>query len=43
MTVTPHIAGQVVPETAAAGVVEELRRVRAGEAPRRLVDPRRGY
>ena len=43
VTVTPHIAGQVMPETAAAGVVEELRRVRAGETPRRLVDPRRGY
>ncbi len=43
VVVTPHIAGQVTPGTAAAGVVEELRRVRAGEAPRRAVDPRRGY
>ena len=43
VTLTPHIAGQVVPETAAAQVVENWRRVRAGQAPRHVVDPACGY
>ena len=41
--VTPHIAGLTNPRTAAAQVVENIRRVQAGEAPRNLVDAARGY
>ena len=43
ITLTPHVAGQVIPETAAAQVVANLRRVQAGLAPRNVVDPARGY
>lgn len=43
VTLTPHIAGLVLPQSAAAQVVENIRRVRAGEAPLNIVDPRKGY
>lgn len=43
VTLTPHIAGQVLPETAVEQVADNLRRVRAGLAPRHVVDPARGY
>ncbi len=43
VTLTPHIAGQVLPETAVEQVADNLRRVRAGHAPRHVVDPARGY
>ena len=43
ITLTPHVAGWVIPETAAAQIVANLRRVRAGLAPRNVVDPARGY
>lgn len=41
--VTPHNAGVTNPNTAAAQIVENLRRLRAGETLRNVVDPARGY
>lgn len=41
--VTPHLASVAVPRTAARQVVENLRRVSAGEPLLNVVDPRRGY
>ena len=41
--VTPHVASFALPDSAAAGVVDNLRRLRAGEPLRNLVDRQRGY
>jgi glyoxylate/hydroxypyruvate reductase A len=41
--ITPHNAGVTNPDTAAALIVENLRRLRAGEALLNIVDPARGY
>jgi glyoxylate/hydroxypyruvate reductase A len=41
--VTPHNAGTTNPNTAAEQIVENLRRVRAGEELLNIVDPARGY
>ena len=41
--ITPHNAGITNPLTAATQIVENLRRLRAGEALLNLVDPARGY
>lgn len=41
--ITPHNAGITNPDTAAAQIVENLRRLRAGEALMNVVDPARGY
>jgi len=41
--VTPHIAGLTNPRTSAAQVIENIRRVRSGEASLNLVDATRGY
>lgn len=41
--ITPHIAGLTNPQTAAQQVIDNLRRVQAGEPPRHLVDLARGY
>jgi glyoxylate/hydroxypyruvate reductase A len=43
VTVTPHIAALTEPRTALATIVENVERVRRGEAPRRLVDRAAGY
>lgn len=43
VTVTPHVAALTNPETAAAFVAENVRRLRAGEKPLGLVDRVRGY
>jgi len=43
VTVTPHIAGWVLPRTASEQVIQNLRRVQGGEPPRNIVDPARGY
>ncbi|MDP6351461.1 MAG: glyoxylate/hydroxypyruvate reductase A [Alphaproteobacteria bacterium] len=43
ITMTPHVAGLTVPETAAAQVIENLERVRRGEPPRNRVDLAAGY
>lgn len=40
---TPHVAGAIRPETAAAGVVENCRRAMAGEPLVNEVDRTRGY
>ncbi len=40
---TPHIASVTQPETAAAAVIENIRRHRAGLAPIGLIDRARGY
>ena len=41
--ITPHLASIALPASAAAGVVANIRRVQAGQAPAHLVDPARGY
>jgi glyoxylate/hydroxypyruvate reductase A len=41
--ITPHNAGVTNPDTAAAQIVENLRRLRAGEPLLNIVDPARGY
>jgi glyoxylate/hydroxypyruvate reductase A len=41
--ITPHLASITVPESAARDVAESIRRVRQGEPPLHVVDPRRGY
>lgn len=41
--VTPHIASKTTPRTAAAEIAIDVRRLLAGEMPRHLVDPARGY
>lgn len=41
--ITPHNAGLTNPDTAAAQIVENLRRLRAGEPLLNVVDPARGY
>ncbi|SPP98114.1 2-hydroxyacid dehydrogenase [Bradyrhizobium vignae] len=41
--VTPHIAGATNPRTAAPGVIENIRRLRAGQALINTVDPKTGY
>ena len=43
VTMTPHVASLTVPETAALAVAENIRRIRAGEAPRPIVDRDAGY
>lgn len=43
VTVTPHIAGWVLPRTASVQVIDNLRRVLSGGAPLNIVDPARGY
>lgn len=40
---TPHIAGQSNPRTAAPGVADNIRRMRAGESLHDLIDPAAGY
>ena len=41
--VTPHIAGATNPRTASPGVIENIRRMRAGEPLIHTVDPATGY
>ncbi len=41
--VTPHIAGQSNPRTAAPGVADNIRRRRAGQTLHDLIDPAAGY
>jgi glyoxylate/hydroxypyruvate reductase A len=41
--ITPHIATTADPETAAIQVVENLRRLKDGEALLNVVDVQRGY
>lgn len=41
--ITPHNAGTTNPDTAAEQIVENLRRLRAGETLLNVVDPVRGY
>jgi glyoxylate/hydroxypyruvate reductase A len=41
--VTPHIAGQSNPRTAAPGVADNVRRLRSGQALHDLIDPQAGY
>jgi glyoxylate/hydroxypyruvate reductase A len=43
VTITPHIAGWVLPRTASVQVIDNLRRVLAGDPPLNIVDPARGY
>ena len=43
VTMTPHVASLTVPETAAEGIVEGMRRARAGAALRHVVDLAQGY
>jgi glyoxylate/hydroxypyruvate reductase A len=41
--VTPHIAGATNPRTAAAGVIDNIKRLRAGQPLLNSVDPKTGY
>ncbi len=41
--VTPHMASLTMPETAALVVAENIRRIRAGQPPEPIVDPKTGY
>jgi glyoxylate/hydroxypyruvate reductase A len=41
--VTPHVAGATNPRTASPGVIENIRRLRAGQPLINTVDPRTGY
>jgi|SRR5471032_2553075 glyoxylate/hydroxypyruvate reductase len=41
--VTPHIAGSTNPRTAAPGVIENIKRLRAGKPLINTVDPKTGY
>jgi len=43
VTVTPHIAALTEPRTAVPGIVENVERLRRGEAPLHLVDRSAGY
>jgi glyoxylate/hydroxypyruvate reductase A len=43
VVVTPHVAGVTLADEAAAQVIENLRRLEAGEAPRGVVDRAAGY
>ena len=43
VVVTPHVASVTNPKTAAAEVAEDMRRILRGQAPRHVVDRRRGY
>jgi glyoxylate/hydroxypyruvate reductase A len=43
VTITPHSAAQTEPRTAIPKIVENVERVRRGEAPLYLVDPAAGY
>ncbi|MGQ0546787.1 MAG: 2-hydroxyacid dehydrogenase [Betaproteobacteria bacterium] len=43
VTVTPHIAALTEPRTAVAKIVENIERVRRGDAPLNLVDREAGY
>lgn len=43
LRVTPHIAGQSNPRTAAPGVADNVRRRRAGQPLDNLIDPAAGY
>ena len=42
-TLTPHVAAITDPRSALAQVVENIKRIRRGEAPVNVVDTRRGY
>jgi len=41
--VTPHVAGATNPRTASPGVIENIKRMRAGQPLLRPVDPKTGY
>jgi glyoxylate/hydroxypyruvate reductase A len=43
VTVTPHIASETRPDSAAEVIAENIRRGEAGEAFLYLVDPEAGY
>jgi glyoxylate/hydroxypyruvate reductase A len=43
LTLTPHVAGQLDPDTVMAQFAEEVERLGRGEPLRRPVDPVRGY
>ncbi len=43
VTVTPHVAAITDPRSALKQVVDNIRRIRAGQAPLNAVDPKRGY
>jgi glyoxylate/hydroxypyruvate reductase A len=43
VTITPHVASLTFPRDVASQLVDNYRRVRAGQPPLHVVDPRRGY
>lgn len=40
---TPHVASETTPRTAAVEIAEDIRRIRAGQPPRNTVDMTRGF
>jgi glyoxylate/hydroxypyruvate reductase A len=43
VTITPHVASLTFPRDVAPQIVDNYRRVRAGQPPLHVVDPQRGY
>lgn len=43
VTVTPHVASLTFPKNVAPQIIANYHRVRAGQPPRNVVDPQRGY
>ena len=43
VTVTPHVAAMTDPRSAVQQVADNIRRIRAGQKPINIVDPRAGY
>ena len=43
ITITPHIASITTAGSGVRLVVDNIRRIRAGEAPHHMVDPKAGY
>jgi len=41
--ITPHMAGYTNPRTASPGVIENIKRLRAGQPLIHTVDPKTGY
>ena len=41
--ITPHLASIAIPRSAAAQIVENLRRIARGDRPLNAVEPLRGY
>jgi glyoxylate/hydroxypyruvate reductase A len=43
VVVTPHVASQTDPRSAADEVAANIQRIRAGQPPHNIADPAKGY